>query len=121
MIGLVALCATATSSYAATVDSVQGTAKFSQGDGFAPLDVGTVLNVGDRVVVATGGAVSITLNDGCAFTVLAGRTFTVPAAAGCAAVVAPATAPGMPAIAVPAIIAGIAAIVVISNDDPVSP
>jgi hypothetical protein len=86
--GLVSFCCVillSSSSWAATVDPVRGTASINQGQGFQAIFTRVQGNVGDSVMVGPGGSATITYDDGCKQDVNPGAVVTIQNPSPCAA------------------------------------
>ena len=80
--GCVVLLATASS--AATIEPGQGNLSVNQGQGFQPINSRVDANVGDSVMVAPGGAATVTYSDGCKVDVQPGAVTTIAPLSPCA-------------------------------------
>jgi hypothetical protein len=71
-------------SWAATIEPVQGNLSLNQGRGFQPINSRVDANVGDTVVVGPGGAAAVTYPDGCKVPVQPGAVTTIAPLSPCA-------------------------------------
>jgi hypothetical protein len=71
-------------SWAATIEPVQGNLSLNQGQGFQPINSRVDANVGDTVMVGTGGAAAVTYPDGCKVPVQPGAVTTIAPLSPCA-------------------------------------
>src|SRR5580700_5299975 len=71
-------------SWAATIEPVQGNLSLNRGQGFQPVNSRIDANVGDTVVVGTGGAAAVTYSDGCKVSVQPGAVTTIAPLSPCA-------------------------------------
>lgn len=74
----------ANSSWAATIEPGQGNLSVNQGQGFQPINSRIDANVGDSVMVGSGGAATVAYDDGCKVTVQPGEVATVAPISPCA-------------------------------------
>jgi hypothetical protein len=71
-------------SWAATIEPVQGNLQLNRGQGFQPVNSRVDANVGDTVVVGPGGAAAVTYSDGCKVSVQPGAVTTIAPLSPCA-------------------------------------
>jgi hypothetical protein len=72
-----------------TLGDLRGTVFVDQGDGYLPVDRGTVLHPGDRVIAGRGGVARLAYADGCTSQVTSRTLATVSAVSPCAGGTAP--------------------------------
>jgi hypothetical protein len=72
-------------SFAATVDSIQGSLAINRGKGFQRVTGPVQAKVGDSVMVSPGGSAQVSYPDGCAVNVTPGAVVTIGAQSPCAA------------------------------------
>jgi hypothetical protein len=74
----------ATPSFAATIEPGQGDLSVNQGQGFKPINSRIDANVGDSVMVGTGGTATVVYGDGCKVNVQPGAVTTIAPLSPCA-------------------------------------
>jgi hypothetical protein len=72
------------STWAATIEPVQGGLWINQGQGFQPINRRVQANVGDSVMVGPGGTATVAYDDGCMVTVQSGAVATIAPISPCA-------------------------------------
>ena len=74
----------ATPTWAASVQSGQGSLAINQGQGFQPINGRIDANVGDSVMVSPGGSATVVYDDGCKVDVQPGAVTTIAPISPCA-------------------------------------